>query len=338
MSYTRTFRKTIPVHYDGRVSYPSSQTGGSVSYSGTVYEDVEVEIVVDTDAFDASVLDCNHSVGTLTQGITTMNMAQCKSIADNADKVSTTIVDGFFKTVRSDLATQRAELLQTVDARLLLLRQQANTLKEKRENMENDYARTTARYQKIFSDLNNELSTRIHEIDQPVYKVIESIDSQNGRMLHTDLVQTAVTTSRESSILQAQLNAANTKHNALLALNNAKGYLETKALSDRTLNNSIVLGNGNDSYYLPVCYLESVKDSNSTTRECVCPVSDCLTFKDVIKENVSSFFADDSSSCISQAVKDSIFPYLQNEIADRIMGNDDHSMRIKSMINKLFEK
>ena len=37
MSYTKTIRKTVRIPYSGSVSYGPSQSGGSVSYSGTGY-------------------------------------------------------------------------------------------------------------------------------------------------------------------------------------------------------------------------------------------------------------------------------------------------------------
>ena len=46
MGYRRSFTKEIPVHYRGSVSYPASQSGGSVSYSGTTYETVHVSVYV----------------------------------------------------------------------------------------------------------------------------------------------------------------------------------------------------------------------------------------------------------------------------------------------------
>ena len=102
MSYSRSFTRTVAVHYSGSksVSYPASQNGGSmsVSYSGTAYEDVEVNIHVDTDPFDASEERCNDHVNGLTASVGVMNAAQCAAIAENADKVSQTIIDGFFNT------------------------------------------------------------------------------------------------------------------------------------------------------------------------------------------------------------------------------------------------
>ena len=52
MSYTKTIRKTVRIPYSGSVSYGPSQNGGSVSYSGTVTEEIEVNVEVDTDTFE----------------------------------------------------------------------------------------------------------------------------------------------------------------------------------------------------------------------------------------------------------------------------------------------
>ncbi|GAB1375052.1 hypothetical protein MASR1M46_19410 [Bacteroidales bacterium] len=62
MSYRRSFHKRIAIHYSGSVSYPASQNGGSVSYSGTEYEDVEVNIDVETTPFDHSIVSCNNTL------------------------------------------------------------------------------------------------------------------------------------------------------------------------------------------------------------------------------------------------------------------------------------
>lgn len=167
MSYTESFSRTIAVHYSGTVTvnYPASEHGGSTtaSYSGTAYEQVDVDIHVDTAPFDASVANCNNHVNGLTASVGAMNTAQCIAIRKNADKVSKALIDGFFHTVRTDMGTQKAELEQVINARLLLLRQQTTSLKAIQDTMAEDYARTTARYQKIFNDLNRELSNRIHD-------------------------------------------------------------------------------------------------------------------------------------------------------------------------------
>ena len=116
MSYSRSFTKRIAVHYSGSVSYPASQSGGRVSYSGTQYENVVVNINVDTDSFDSSVKQCNNSVGVLTGAVVATEGAQVLSIKKNAQKIGQTIIDGFFKTVRSEISQQIMELKNQIES------------------------------------------------------------------------------------------------------------------------------------------------------------------------------------------------------------------------------
>ena len=341
MSYSRRFSRRVSCNYSGSktVSYPASKSGGTitVNYSGTAYEDVDVDIHVDTSSFDNSVADCNNHVNGLTASVGAMNAAQCVSIEKNADKVSDTIISGFFHTVRTDLSTQKAELEQTINARLILLRQQAETLREKQRTMADDYARTTARYQKLFNDLNNELSIRIHEVDQPVFDLVKEVDTQSDRMLHTDMIQTAVTMSKESSTLQAQISSATVKHHALEAMNQAKDFLVSKAKSERTIQDSCIDGAGNDRYLIPVCYMQTESDNKHIQKECFMP--DYYAKKD---ESLKQTLCDSLENMDLKAAGDNneeqIKSYVQSEIAKNIAGSDEHSSRVRALINKMLNK
>ena len=341
MSYSRKFTRRVSCYYSGSktVSYPASEHGGSmtVSYSGTAYEDVCVDIHVNTVSFDNSVNDCNNHVNGLTASVGAMNIAQCASIEKNADKVSDSIINGFFHTIRTDLSVQKAELEQIIDARLILLRRQAETLREKQKTMADDYARTTARYQKLFNDLNNELSIRIHEVDQPVFDFVKNIDAQSDRMLHTDMIQTAVTMSKESSILQAQISSATVKHHAFEAMKQAKNFLVSKAKLERTLQKTCIDGAGNDSYLIPVGYMQTESDNKYVQKECFVPDYYAKKNKSLKQtlcdslENIDFEVAGDNN-------KEQIKSYVQSEIANNITGSDEHSSRVRTLINEMLNK
>lgn len=341
MSYTESFSRTIAVHYSGTVTvnYPASEHGGSTtaSYSGTAYEQVDVDIHVDTAPFDASVANCNNHVNGLTASVGAMNTAQCIAIRKNADKVSKALIDGFFHTVRTDMGTQKAELEQVINARLLLLRQQATSLEAIQDTMAEDYARTTARYQKIFNDLNRELSNRIHEIDQPVFKLVEGVEKQNDRMLHTDMVQTVATISKESSVLQAQVNTASVKNHTLQAMTQAQNFLMSKALSDRAIQNTCIDGSGKDGYWVPVCYMKTESENHQV--ECQCLVPDYLSSRDKDMEYKLCQQLDEMDfNQETETAEEQVKSYVQSEIATHIKGSDPHSMRVKDMINKLLNQ
>lgn len=341
MSYSRRFSRRVACHYKDstKVTYPASKTGGTitVNFSGTVYEDVDVDIRVNTSSFDSSVSDCNKHINGLTASVGAMNAAQCVAIKKNADKVSDTIINGFFHVVRTDLSTQKAELEQTIEARLLLLRQQADSLRKKQEDMTHDYVRTTAKYQKIFDDLNNELSIRIHEVDQPIFKMVKEVDEQSDRMLHTDMIQTAVTMSKESSMLQAQITSATVKHHALEAMNKAQGFLVAKALSERTIQEAYIEGTGNDSYMIPVCYMQTESDDKLIQKECFLP--EYYTMRDEsLKQSLCNLLENIELDATPGNDENQIKSYVQSEIANHISGNDEHSARVRNMINIMLNK
>lgn len=341
MSYSRKFSKTIAVPYSGSksYSYPASEHGGTVTihYSGTAYEEVEVDIHVDTAPFESSVSNCNSNVNTLTASVGAMNLAQCAAIKENADKISQTIIDGFFHTVRTELSTQNVELEQAIEAKLILLNEQAKSLREKQKAMANDYARTTARYQKHFSDLNNELSARIHEIDQPVFNFVKDVDNQNNRMLHTDMVQTAITMSKESSILQAQINTAMMKHHALEAMNQAQNYLISKAVSERTIQKTCINGSGKEKYLIPVCYMKTESENKQTDSKCATPDLDAFKNSQILDRLCNQLDLSDINNK-DEHNSELLNSYIQAEISNKIVGDDAHSIRVRNMINNLLNK
>ena len=359
MSYKRQFERTVKAKYRGKihvrcipgdknhapsvsVDFDGEHSHKSFSGTGNFYiddyaeEDVKVEVAVDTDNFDASIENCNNHVNGLTASVGAMNAAQCVAIKENADKVSKTIVNGFFHTVRTDLATQKAELEQAVEAKLILLRQQAEALREKQKTMENDYARTTARYQKLFADLNNELSVRIHEMNQPVFNFVKEVDTQSDRMLHTDMIQTAVTMSKESGILQAQITAATVKPHALAAMRQAQNFLVSKALSEKTIRETCTDGTGDDNYLIPVCYMRTESENKRVEQECFIP--DYYSKKNETLKQALCNSLENVNLQNSGDNKVQIKSYVQSEIANRLSGNNEHDMRVRTLVNKMLNE
>ena len=191
MSYTRTFSKDIRISYSGTVSYPPSKTGGVRTYSGTATETVHVNIEVDTLPFDESVVDCTHTVNGLTSSVTATEAAQIVAIDKNALKVGSTIINGFFNTIRLEIDQQIMQLNTRIEATLLHLRELGKRCVEKQKQMERDYHNIANRYQKIFNDLNQELSNRIQQLDKPIFLFKQQSDDQQSRTIGNDLASTA---------------------------------------------------------------------------------------------------------------------------------------------------
>lgn len=341
MSYTRRFRKRIEVPYSGSVSvrYPASEHGGTTTeyYSGTAYEDVEVEIEVETEPFDNSVDGCNSEVNMLTGSVVAMNSAQVLSIRKNSERVSKSIIDGFFQSVKSDISTQKMMLEQTVESRMMLLRDQMKTLLEKKQQMEIDYQRTSQRYHKIFTDLDKELSVRIHRLDQPVFNIVREIDDQSDRMLHTEMISTVTNHNEESGVAQAHLNLAKLKDDARETLSRIHGFLAQKAVMDRTLEKTTFKGEGEETFLVPVCYLSTESENHIVNRKCVVPkkyLSNNKHMEDILAEKLSKEVFKEKS----ESDKNHIVSYVQNEMNEHITGQDSHARRVKETINKLLNK
>ncbi len=302
-----------------------------MSYSGYAEDVVNVEIDVDTNPLDHRVRECNSTINRLTASVGAMNAAQCAMIASKANQVSDAIIKGFFQSVSADLSAQRMELQQKTESRLILLRKQAETLVSKQKTMQVDYQRTSARYQKLFTELNKELALRIHQINLPVFDVVKMITTQDDRMMHTDLVQTAVTLGKESTKATAQLNVAALKRNAMLVLKRVNEYLTISAQSEHTVEKAEINVQNGDTRYLPAIFYEVMKEGHSRKQYCLmqngfeqqCP-------------NVERLMEKREYKPFSMEEREKILAYMKKEMSSHIQGSDDHSNRVRKMIIEMF--
>lgn len=302
-----------------------------MSYSGYAEDVVNVEIDVDTNPLDYEVRECNSTINRLTASVGAMNAAQCAMIASKANQVSDTIIKGFFQSVSADLSAQRMELQQKTESRLILLRKQAETLVSKQKTMQADYQRTSARYQKLFTELNKELALRIQQINLPVFNVVKMITTQDDRMMHTDLVQTAVTLGKESTKATAQLNVAALKRNALLALRRVNEFLTIRAQSEHTVEQAEINVQNGETRYLPAILYEVMREGHSRKQYCLmqngfeqqCP-------------NVERLMEKKEYKPFSKEERETILAYMKKEMSSHIQGSDDHSNRVRKMIIEMF--
>lgn len=331
MSYTRTFRKRIAINYSGTASVPSSQTGGTVSYSGTTYEDVEVNVEVDTAPFDNSVGRCGNSVVRLTEGVVAAETAQVISIEENSKKVGDTIINGFFKTVKFEISTQIVELQKRIDALLLDLKEKGDRLKALQKQMEADYNRTSSRYATIFGDLNKELKNRVIELDRPIYNIANTIDKTEARSFSTDMVQTIALAGKETAVIEAQIGAAVTKQHALKALDEARNFLIKKQQTDSTLAQCSIPESINRKYYVPVCCMEYCDSNNVKNREVYASsiVTDTKRLQDTNMSQWSQANSDETEM---------IENFFNIQLNEAYANNDPHSKRVRNQISNLFTK
>jgi len=341
MSYSRKYKERIAVPYSGtvRYSYPASEKGGSgtAHYNGTTYEDVHVNINVDTDLFDNSVENCNTNVNLLTGAVVATEAAQIASIDKNSKKVAKTIVNGFFDYIRSEISQQIAELTQGIDSQLMHLRELSKAVVDKKRQMEGDFIRISSRYIKIFDDLNNELSNRIYELDKPTFIFKKELDHQNIRSTNNDLVNTVAIFGKEGSELHTKISASIAKKRALDTLNKAKVFLWQQKKLNITVQQSMLNECSESSQYSPVCFLETTEDKNQITKgvhmtSFIINLHDNQTKNELIEQ-----FSESSNSwrLISKEYKDNLKLYFNSELNKTYNSADIHSERVKEMIQKI---
>lgn len=214
MSYTRSMTGEVYWSTSGSVSYPASESGGSVPYHDSGSVPITINVHVDTTSFDGSVAFCGASLATLGGSVKNAGVEQCQAIESSSESVSRHITDGFFSLIKSDLSQNMAHLIAKVTSAINLLNQKAKLLKDEHKVMENDYKRVFARYNEIFSSLDEECKKRIMELDKQAYRLSRDVfikQLTTGPAMQTSKLLTFL---GDTSKTQQQLLAAHTKRHA----------------------------------------------------------------------------------------------------------------------------
>lgn len=332
MSYTKTYQQLIQIPYSGY----ASKGDVTVHYSGVAEETVYVNIHVNTDEFDSSVSDCGKHIGALTTSVVATKAAHAKSIADNAKKISKTIISGFFSTVRSELTQQMAELKSRVDATLLHLNEMAKRCRDKRRQMETDYGRICERYTKVFSDLNTELQHRVFELDRASFKLEEQTKECANRSLTSENAGMISVSSAENARVQSQIVASVAKKRALDAIHRANGYLAYQQENRNVITRSLFDDSEERHYYVPVCLAQYVDPDNfretKTTlyKPTVVPNS---SRRRMTGEIMRGNWREMDSETREKVRKD----YLHN-VAQAYASDSAHDNRVKAYLNNFFNQ
>lgn len=335
MSYTHRYRKTIRIPYSGTKTYTygPSQSGGSgtISYSGIAEEDVEVEILVDTDPFDSSIVNCNRHVDALTGSVIATQVAQVESIKAKGKQIGNTIVNGFFNTVKFEISTQIVELQKQVEAYLLKMSEMQKRLIAIKKQMEGDYNHISERYAKIFNELNKELDNRVHALDQPIFTAANNMYNAEDRFIESDILNIITLINKENAALNAQISTAIAKSHAHKALNEANIFLAKKQATEITLSQNIIDDERELKYYAPVCYANVTNEHNIQDDH----VYASNILPEHVSEKISNQLINIDIKTQTQEEKENIDVYIQNMI-NEMQSNDEHTLRVKNLISKLY--
>lgn len=331
MSYSKRYKRTVAISYSGSVRYPASERGGTASYSGTAYEEVVIDINVDTDPFDREIHDCQNTVSTLTGSIVATEVAQVASIQKNSQKISNTIINGFYDTVRSELSQQIMELSTKIDSTLLFLQQMAKRCKDKQLQMQNDYGSISSRYVKIFDDLNHEFENRIFELCRPVFVFKRSADEHTLKLINSDMSSTTAISGAEQGHLEAQIASSIAKRRAVDTISQANNFLAKQKYSERVLNHCSINESYEGGFYLPVCYLET-NDHGITNRHTFKPDKLDNVNTAQLSERLSQIEMQNELNDNNKMLEDSFNNHVKASFKDK----DEHNNRVRSYVTKLF--
>lgn len=288
MSYTRTYNGSVTVTGEVSVHVDPTERGYNltVPYSQTV--PLTFNVTVDTEPFDDSVNTTSNKVNGLTAAVAAMNAANCAAITANANRVSDTIIDGFFGLIHNDITTKKAECSTQVQTKSALLLAHSETVKDKHTRMLNDVERERAKFGAVFSELDKELERRITELDRPAFKL--SRKAREEVVLKPLLNGAATTAERISSGSgDTRIAIAGFRHKISTVLQYLAGSLQNN-LRYRHMMRDILWNKSIDAEqmeYIPVAYCVS-QDVMGAGNRCSCYVSENPN-KTHILETVSAY-------------------------------------------------
>ena len=333
MSYTRRYSDSVSTTVS--IPYPKSDSGGSISKTVTI--PVDVNINVDTTPFDNSVRHCGANVDLLTAAVVATETAEIASKKQNSKKVANSIIGGFFKYIRYEISQQVTELSQNVEAVLMHLNELALSVRAKKQQMEVDYNRISGRYVKISDDLNKELSNRVYELDRKAFGFKKEADNQRIRTSDNDMVNIVAIFGTESSSLQSKISASIAKKRALDSINKAKLFLTQQKKLSNTIQQCMINESQSCSLYTPVCLFETV-DSGKQINKSLFSTNYLSKLKEKLPVNkLTEQFSNKSVSWSKMSADEQkeLNLYFNTELNNKSAANDQHSVRVREMIQKI---
>ncbi len=257
MSYTRSYSEVVSGSTTVRISYPSSESGGTVSETVTIDIPVNIQIHVDTSPFDEGIDSFKGHLNVLTGSVVATEAAQVAMVAHNATDISNHITSGFFGLIRSELTQQMAEYKSRSEALFLKLNDMKDACLFKISQMERDYARISERYTNLFNDLDNEIKNRINNLDSASFSIQEQVSKQSSRVFNGTLSTVATVFSGENSQAQSKILASELRQRANQLLQNTHRFLLSDKRLSQAFRSMFTESQNTDSkfFYTPTLYL-----------------------------------------------------------------------------------
>ena len=171
MSYVRRYTDHVVCSGAVTVGYPASKTGGVKTAHYREVVPVNINILVDTDPYDASLEGANNSVKLMSVAVTAAEAAQIAEIQRSAEKITQATVQGFYGMLASEMSTQTQELSSNMSSVVGLMAEQSQQIGVVHQQMDDDYHAIKSRYLSIFSNLDSELERRVRALDRPMFEL-----------------------------------------------------------------------------------------------------------------------------------------------------------------------
>lgn len=333
MSYTRQYHEVV--HGSKTFYYGPSKNGGSTTVSIDI--PVTVNIHVDTVPFDGSVRSAERNIDLLTGAVVATETAAIAAKRKNAHKVGNTIVHGFFTYVKSEISQQISEITQQTEALLMHIRGLSDSCLAKKDQMRSDYNRITGRYIKLFTDLNKELSSRIHQLDQRAFLFKELTNENQMRTQDSGAVSTIMVFSGEHTDIQVKMSSALAKRHAASAMQKIATFLAQQKIADAALRHCMLNDNGENKVYLPLCMTQMTAGHAVTDHPISIPVALPREQQTAIKNRLAEYSAKLNKSWepIQGENLQQTRIYFNKELNERLPSGDIQTERLRKMIQQL---
>lgn len=294
MSYSKSYHASVNYSGSAHYSYPASQSGGSgsVSYSGSV--PIDVTIHVDTQPFDGSINKFNNSVVALGGSVAAMNAAQCLAIKKTADDISSSLINGFFGTINTELTQQLQALDSAIKAGFGLIQEQGKAVSEKKDVMEGDYNRITSRYVRLFTDLDDECYKRIAALDKPSFNISKKALKELISESSCNAAAMNLLGIDEASSVKIQVFVSALKGKTLEILRTLYGYINQEA-NIKSLIESLLVNEKTEEIIplcIPVVWSQSDMLENQGTND------NCFIQDDIDPQNKKAIAGNINSYCL----------------------------------------
>jgi hypothetical protein len=341
VSYTRRYSEVVSDSETVSISYPASESGGTVSETVTIRIPVNIEIHVDTNPFDGEVASCEDHLNVLTGAVVATEAAQVAVISQSAAAVSTRITEGFFGLIRSELTQQMTEYRHTAEALVLKLNDMKVACLSRITQMERDYARIAERYTNLFDDLDNEIANRITALDGAAFNVHREVSEQSRRVFAGTLSTTATVTGGENTRLQSAIVVGGVRQRANQLLGDAHRYLSSEKRLSRTIRNILTKNAEGDERwrYLPILYRASHASKTGDSEELFIPGGKESPFAAApLKNRLRDSFRDDTLTWrdLTATDRSQIDTYLNKKVSQLSEGGNAHQLRVCETVIQLW--